>query len=209
MNLETRIANNDDIPSLVYICRKGFPDKAIWQAPKSYAKGMWEAILSWDNNETWICSVNGQVSGFVTLVTNPASFEQKWFKQRKTFRSAIVYSCILSPRFLFNKAWKKMLAYRRRFKNDKSISHTSGFSKKNHLWISIIAVAPEMRRRGVAKKLIEQSRRRAVDLGKEAASLKVDIRNRPARKLYEKMDFTYIHSDCEYCYYSMNLNGKR
>lgn len=205
---DIRLARHEDITYLVDICRKSFPDRAIWQASRSRAKKMWEAILSWKNNETWVCSINSCISGFILLVFDFASFDQEWLKQRKNFLPVKVYACVMSPRFLFNKIWKKMFSYYRRFKNNKISLDKTDFFRKNNLWISILAVTPEMRNRGIAKKMINLSRERANEFGKEAIILKVDIRNRPARNLYEKMKFINTCSDFEYCYYITKANGK-
>lgn len=207
-NFETRIAKYTDILSLVNICRNCFPDKAIWQAPRFYAIKMWEAILSWSNNETWICSLDGRVSGFIVLVMDHASFNKEWREQRKNFLFAKILIVILSPKFVLNIIWKKTLAYLRRFKTDKNNLNISELQNKNRLWIAILAVSPKMRRQGVAKVMITHALKRAIDFGKEAATLMVDIRNRPARWLYEKSGFTYKGSDLNYCYYEINLNRK-
>lgn len=208
VNIETRIAKYADIPSLVDICRKCFPDKAIWQSPRRFSKKMWEAILSWNNNETWICSLDGRVCSFITLVTDYNSFHKKWREQKDNFPHAKILTSILSPKFVLNKAWKKTLAYLRRFKNNKNNPKISELQNENHLWIALLAVAPKMHRRGIAKAMIGHAKKRAVELGKNAASLMVDIRNRPARVLYEKSDFTNICSDLNYCYYEINVNSK-
>lgn len=208
MSIETRIAEYTDIPSLVDICRKCFPDKVIWQSPRLFATKMWEAILSWNNNETWIYSLDGRVCGFITLVTDYNSFHKEWRKQKDNFLYAKILTSILSPKFILNKSWKKTLAYLRRFKNNKNNPNIPELQNEKHLWIALLAVAPKIRRRGIAKAMIGHAIKRAVELGKKAASLMVDIRNRPARVLYEKSDFTNICSDLNYCYYEKKVNTK-
>ena len=58
--------------------------------------------------------------------------------------------------------------------------------------ILTIGVVPTMRRRGIARALLDESIRRARQLGVRTIFLEVGVRNRPARALYEATGFQEV-----------------
>jgi ribosomal-protein-alanine N-acetyltransferase len=58
--------------------------------------------------------------------------------------------------------------------------------------ILTIGVVPAMRRRGIARALLDEALRRARALGVRTLFLEVGIRNRPARALYEAVGFQEV-----------------
>ncbi len=166
MNFVVRRAENADIPFLAEICRNSFYDRSMWQAPQFRAKRIWKNILSWNNNETWVCSFDDRVSGFVTLVTNPVSFQQGWNRLKKDFW-LVILSIILSFRYVRIIAGRKILAYYHRYKKHKSGINIFQQAKENCLLLYLLAVDPKIRKHGVRTKLIEHSTQRAVELGKK------------------------------------------
>lgn len=62
-------------------------------------------------------------------------------------------------------------------------------------YIDSLAVLPEYRGRGIARRLMQEQIRHAAELGLPIATLLVDPDNPSALKLYESLGFRY-HSDC-------------
>jgi ribosomal protein S18 acetylase RimI-like enzyme len=56
-------------------------------------------------------------------------------------------------------------------------------------YVDALAVAPEWRRRGVARRLLEEASRRAAGAGLDGVALDTGLENAPARALYEAAGF--------------------
>jgi ribosomal protein S18 acetylase RimI-like enzyme len=57
-------------------------------------------------------------------------------------------------------------------------------------YVDALAVAPGWRRRGVARRLLDEAERRATAAGLDGVALDTGLENRPARALYEAAGFT-------------------
>jgi ribosomal-protein-alanine N-acetyltransferase len=58
--------------------------------------------------------------------------------------------------------------------------------------VSTLAVAPEMRQRGIGEKILRQAMQHAARLGAVMMTLEVRVSNTAARRLYEKLGFRVV-----------------
>ena len=201
-----RRAVGTDIDELMSISRKSFSDRPVWNTSRIRARKMWEAILSWDCTETWVCISDNNLAGFITIVSDYSMFQEAWQNQIEKYRNSKLSTCIFHPMLMMNMLWGKFLIYIQKSKSNKKRINVSELCDEAFLWIANVAVDSRMRRKGIGKKLIAHTKNRASELGKKVAILKVLARNIPARKLYEDTGFDFISSDYEYAYYKISIN---
>jgi mycothiol synthase len=73
-------------------------------------------------------------------------------------------------------------------------------------YIGTVGVLPEYRGRGIAEALVKQTLAYLASLGLDSATLFVEDRNTPARKLYDKLGWTQIYRTDHYW---KRINGKQ
>lgn len=164
-----RPAKTEDIDALVDICRKGFPDLVRWQIPRFLAKKSWEHILSSAVAETWVFSVDSKVAGLVTLILNAPVFtyEKRHF-DGGTLRKFCFY--LLCPKLFFHKTLRKIHLFISK-SNKKKYTRQNNSNSMNYAWIEPIAVAPDMRKKGIATRLLELCYKRTVQLKMDGMKL--------------------------------------
>ncbi|MFW6034996.1 MAG: ribosomal protein S18-alanine N-acetyltransferase [Halothermotrichaceae bacterium] len=86
--------------------------------------------------------------------------------------------------------------------NDKIIAYVGGWIILDELHITNLAVIPEYRRHGIARKLINALIAKSKDKGAVRATLEVRVSNTPAINLYKKNGF--ISAGCRPNYYTDN-----
>lgn len=186
-HLIVRKAESSDIDELIEISRQGFPEAVRWQIPRFLSRKRWAEILESEIAETWICSLNGRIAGYVILLKdNTVSIVKKYHYDRYVLRKC--YYHLLCPRLIFKKLVKKIHSYKK-----KNVTVSPAESQKEELnnctWIDSIAVSPEMRGKGVARKLLQICRQRTLELKKEGIKLSVETENVAARNLYRNFGF--------------------
>jgi len=71
-------------------------------------------------------------------------------------------------------------------------------SSSSHARVLSLAVSPEHRRQGVAKRLMRSAFGVLRERGFDSLGLEVRVSNRPARSLYERLGFEYTGVDEDY-----------
>lgn len=190
-SLLIRRAKLEDIDTLVDICRETFPDAIEWRAPRFSARKSWCHALTSAASETWVCSTNGEVAGCVTLVTDEAAHAREKRKRAGGFlaKSLTLVTC---PRLLFLRIFKRKLGWPGSPEKCRS-TVKSAPSQEQRTWIEPMAVSPHMRRKGLAKKMLEHCEKRTLELNRDTVKLLVDLDNRAAIELYEKWGFVRVH----------------
>jgi GNAT superfamily N-acetyltransferase len=192
--LSIRQAEYKDIEILVEICRKSFTKLVRWQIPRFLSRKRWEYILSSDVAETWVCSANNQLAGYVTLVRDIAAFKLEKHQYDRFFFKKL-YCYLLCPRLFLRMLIRKMYIFTSRPSQPESVRQ-NGPDLINCAWVDSIAVDPEMRRKGIAKKLLYLCKKRALQLNLAGMKLAVDSDNTEARNLYKNFGFHCIsHSN--------------
>ena len=186
-NLFVRRLKHDDIDILINICRKSFPDGIRGQNPRFLARRWWRDALSSASSETWVCSVGGEVAGFVILVTDNIMYAREKRKRSSSF-FVRVCTAITCPRLLLWRFFKKMATCRWFHKHHVNSTRNDP-TLDNCAWIEPIAVSPHMRRQGIAKKLLQHCENRALELKRSAIKVGVELQNKPTIELYKKSGF--------------------
>jgi len=182
-----RPAKHKDIDALVDICRKSFPYLVRWQIPRFLAKNSWEHMLSSAAAETWVCNSGGQVAALVTLVSNMVVYQSEKHPPNMS-RIKKLYFHLLCPKLLVKKVLRKIS--RLLFGSPMTISTAGNQSEAtNFTWIELIAVAPNVRKKGIATRLLELCYERTVQLKMDGMKLTVEPDNIAAHNLYKGFGF--------------------
>ena len=185
--LSVRRAEDKDIDALVEICQRSFPKLVRWQIPRFLSRKRWRHILSSTVTETWVCSVNSRLAGYVTLVRDISVFRlEKHRYDRFVFKK--IYCYLLCPRLFLQMLTKKMHAFIPRSVKSGPLRQ-SRTDLMNCIWIDSIAVNPEMRRNGIATRLLKLCYKRTVQLKMDGMKLAVEPDNIAAHNLYEGFGF--------------------
>lgn len=165
------------------------------------ARRWWSSAIGSDAAETWVSKEDGRVSAFCVLITD----EECWAAEEKQREYQAI---LIGLRFLaFARA--RWCAIRREAAGSETSSGNKAAESHNHrckrhkrTWIGLIAVARQMRGRGLAKDLLKVCVDRTAELGHEAIKLRVDRENRPARRLYESAGFVCTSEKGSQCIYT-------
>lgn len=206
LNLSVHQAESKDIEALVEISRKSFPKLLRWQIPRFLSRKRWRQILSSEAAETWVCLANGQLAGYVTLVRDITAFRLEKHQYNR-FILRKLYYYLFCPRLFLQMLVRKILMFiSRSIKPDSVIQN--GPEPINCTWIHSIAVDPEMRRNGVATRLLQLCEERTLQLNKVGMKLAVDLDNIVAQNLYENFGFYCTHCGYERKIYTIKVaNG--
>jgi len=182
-----RRASYDDIGELIKICRDSFSGSLRWQGARFGARRWWQFMVNSQYCETWILLNAEKIAGFVVPILDVDEYNKE---KRKQYRSIRAFLPVLMspPRLLITKASKRI------FSHDfvKTRHAKSAGSKKlaaNSLWIELIAVSPNMRRKGYGAALLKFCEQKAAELRYEGLKLSVKKKDTAAIGLYEKVGF--------------------
>ena len=201
-----RPAETEDIDALVDICRKGFPDLVRWQIPRFLAKKSWEHILSSAVAETWVCNSGDQVAALVSLVSNMVVYQSEKHPPNMS-RIKKLYFHLLCPKLLVKKLLRKIC----RFFSGSTMITSLGRNQSettNFAWIELIAVAPDMRKKGMATRLLELCYERTVQLKIDGMKLTVEPDNIAAHNLYKGFGFHCTSQGGDTDIYTMKIERK-
>lgn len=194
----------EGIDAVIDICRKSFPGGIRGQYPRFIATKWWRDAIASVASETWVCFVEGEVTGYVILVMDNSMYSREKRKRRSGIflRACTAITC---PRLLLRRFFKKMVTYGWSSANHMTNSQNHPIQNKC-IWIEPIAVAPHMRGRGIARKMLEHCEKRALDLKRGVVWVKVQPQNGPAIKLYEKSEFVLFSRTSATCTYAKVLD---
>jgi ribosomal protein S18 acetylase RimI-like enzyme len=177
----------DDVDALIDICRDSFPESLLWTGTVFSARKWWMSAIASDSCETWICLIGVKIAGFCILITATLAWESER-SDRDMNLFARLLAASVSPGFVMRRIWKKIIAVRTASVNE-SLSATSYKENGSDAWIGLIAVAPQMRRQGLARKMLQFCEERTLQLNRKAIKLVVLPDNRPACLLYKEKGF--------------------
>lgn len=201
-----RPVSTADIPALVTVCRDGFPLSLRWQGLRTVAEHWWRAAIATPAAETSVFECGGVVHGFCVLVTDA----RLWADQKACRRASLlpaVLSVFACPTVAMAKVREKCAAARR--PDPCSVEPGDSPEKPARAWIELIAVGPDMRGRGVARRLLEACEARTAELGGEAIGLSVDAENDAAIRLYEASGYVRTCATRSRCVYMKTLSVQK
>ena len=183
---EERKAESRDIEELIDISRKCFPEAVRWQIPRILARRRWGKILKSQIADTWVCYLNERVAGYVILIKDNNATIAKHCHYDRHLLGRIIY-LLLCPQLIFKKLARKIRVIRN--KNIIIPKIQDGEKLQNYTWVDSIGVRPEMRKKGVARKLLNICKNRTLELEKEGIKLSVETKNIAAKNLYQDFGF--------------------
>jgi GNAT superfamily N-acetyltransferase len=205
-HLAFRKANREDIDSLVDICKKSLLWLVQWQVPKFLARKLWRNILSSNVAETWVCTSESQVIALVTLVSDISIYEgDNHLKTERNFRKFWFY--LFCPKLFVQKIGRKIHSLITPSKKITS-SEPKRYKPNSFTWIKMIAVAPHMRKKGIATELLKYCEKRTLQLGKKEMKLTVEPNNIAAHNLYRNFGFHCTCNKGHTVYYTKLLTNK-
>lgn len=185
-NIIIRRAIQDDVEALIDISRVSFRNQLIW-CTKHQARKWWKYIISSQFSETWIFQSNGQVAGYLRLVTDPVNYKKEEIKVYPKFHTLIYVFCT-HPWFLFIKIVEKIVSI-----TSKTIRYVDiedlNISDDRTAWAHFMAVTPKMRNRGIGTSMIKFRDQRALELGFYVIKMWIEKKRKVSIKLNEKNGF--------------------
>ena len=186
-----RCMGYEDIDKLITTCQMSFPDSLMWASPYSYANRWWSTILETRSCEAWISLLGEEIIGFILLIIDTREWRKVKKLQLKMKLREILSVFKSSPIRFAIRVVKKLFS-----KKDSEVTflHYINGTAPAPLWIDLIAVTPQMQRKGIGMKLVEFSKQRAAQLGRKQIMLLVNVNDTPALELYKKSGFNRVHS---------------
>ena len=185
--LFVRRAKPEDINDLIEICRASFRDSLKWRGPRFFARKQWQFILGSAYCETWVCSYDGKVEGYVVLILDANRYNEQKRGQKVDF-GTLLFILLIHPWLSITKAVKKISS-----EGQTNIKHSevmnSTVKATSQLWIELIAVSSNMRRKSLGTTLLRFCELRAKDMGRKAIKLNVNKANISAIDFYENLGF--------------------
>jgi len=203
-DIAIRRANKADVASLLNICRRSFPYDILYQGVRWHRENWWQVAIISEAADTYVIERDSRIVAFALLVKN----EDMWNKERKKRHNLFVV------RFLSRIVCPMLAAaeIHRKLKNllsgtEKYLLKPSVKRSYHRTWLELLAVLPEERGQGIAKRLIQECESLTKAMGREAIELMVSSTNLPAIKWYEKMGYEKIATSSEYEFYVKVLNS--
>lgn len=203
-----RRAQMTDLERLLKISKVCFPGQLRWRGPKEHALKWWEHILHADYCEVWVCTVNGQVVGFMNLVRDI----DRIYAERRAFSGGIgicLYYLIHYPMLTCRNGFRRvlnMIVPLFKISNDRmsgDITNNGGA-----IWIRPLAVECSMQGKGLGTNLIMMAIRRARELGYNKIRLGVERINSESIKLYQRLQFSCIGSTADNLLFERKTDGR-
>jgi len=201
LDLEIRIATIEDFDILTDISRICFPEQLKWRATKSHSRKCWDSIINSNNSELWICSIYGQVVGFIVFTINRDKYNKNLEKKRYSILD-IFLMFISNPEGFF-----KSIVYKLKQRRLKKALDTESSTDDPQIniykrirknldkcvpWCGPIAVLPSMRGKGISMKMMEHCFQRAKSLGYHEIYSTVSKSNMMSRVMMAIVDFKLI-----------------
>ena len=201
--MAARQATLGDVELLIDLCQRGFPDTLTWGGPRFLSRNWWRSALRSLSAETWLFSIDGKPSGLCVLVQDingwwakPLYAERSW-----TFR---LFAAALCPKLILSRLVKKILAPRplpSECPRSEAIATATGSRTR----VRLLAVAPDKRRQGFGKRILQFCENRTMELGREIIELFVSIENASARHFYAQQGYVCTRHKRDGCVFTKVL----
>ncbi|MBN1795981.1 MAG: GNAT family N-acetyltransferase [Sedimentisphaerales bacterium] len=196
-----RRAVENDIESLIGICRTSFPDVL-----KRRKRAWWEYIIKVDFCEVWVCELDSKLIGVAQLITDQNLENDK--NQKICFsRTSYLQHFICHPKILVEKIYEKLSAVLVKDTFYKERDELQAMGKKP-LWIKAVALLPNMRSNGIGTAILGFCQQRALELRCDCIKLIVKKSNKRGLCLYERLGFIKTSSDANYYTYTKSLKNE-
>ena len=215
LDLEIRPAEVDDYDTLTDISRICFPEELRWRARRSHSRKWWDSLINSNNSEVWVCSVLGNIAGFIILTIDREKYEEAMNTQHYSLFDALSI-------FMHNpKAFYKKILFKikqRKLKNnlDKKTAsdnaqidtyiRTKNMIKKCIPWCGPIAVLPGICGRGISLKLMKHCCLRAKELGYKEIYTFIAKKNMMPRIMVAIIGFNVIEEIDYRIFYKKSLD---
>jgi len=201
--IEIRRACCQDINELIAITREAYKDSLKWHSRRAMAKKWWGLFLDSRCCETWVCLCNENIEGFVVLILDVDQYNEQKRKQRPSLGD-VLFMSMTHPVLLIRKIFGRIFSRNAMIIGQPTVQNSEG-SATDTLWVELMAVLPNMRRKGLATTMLRFCSQRATELCRNTIKLCVDKKNAGARRLYEKLGF-FMTTNTKYsCIYTKAL----
>lgn len=180
-----RYATENDLEALINISRISFPRLLVW-CTRGQSKKWWKSSLASQFSETWICQSNGQVAGYVRLVTDLKQY-QKESQELRPDLMTLFYAFSIRPWLLLIKIVNKII-----YVTSTRVRYIDSDDPKeynNSLWGYTMAVLPEMQNKGIGTSMIQFRDQRALELGYDSIKIWIKKKRKVSIRLHEKYGF--------------------
>ena len=181
-----RKASDSDAGALLAICRAGFVEHTEWESPY-LGLHWWKTVIDSRAAETWVAEVSGRVCGFCILITN----EDTWNKEKRLREGAFLIRLFrlgISYKFIIRRIQRIVRRISLTMNRDGS-KDSICIGPEKRIWLELIAISPDCRKMGFAKKIMQLSEKRSIELGRTAIKLCVNLKNKSAMSLYKKLGY--------------------
>jgi ribosomal protein S18 acetylase RimI-like enzyme len=169
-----------------------------------YGKNWWQVAIISEAVDTYVVERDSRIVAFAVLVKN----EDMWRKERKKLRKLLVFrflSCIVCPMLAaatIRRKLKGLLSGTKKYLLKHSVKRSY-----HRTWLELLAVLPEERGQGIAKRLLQECESVTKDMGRDAIGLMVPTTNLSAIRLYDKIGYNKIGKSSENEIYLKVLNS--
>ena len=180
-----RYATENDLEALINISRISFPHRMYW-CTRSQSKKWWKCSLASKFSETWVSQFNGQVAGYVRLVTDLKKY-QKESQELRPDLMTLFYAFSIRPWLLPIKIVNKII-----YVTSGRVRYIDSDNPKdynNSLWAYTMAVLPEMQNKGIGTSMIHFRDQRALELGYDSIKIWIEKKRKVSIRLHEKYGF--------------------
>ncbi len=202
---EVTRAEYEDIPELIQVCRRSFPDSIKWQGAPVGARRWWKNVMSASAAEIYILQSEGQIAAFSLLITDE-NLSKTQVSSRPIPLWLTLLTMVTCPIVALRKARKALSDHFRASESVATAAVPVYWKPETRVWIGLIAVDPSHRGKGFAKQLLKYCDERTAAIGKRVIGLKVDSDNRSAQRLYQCSGYVRIASNSDSQYYAKNLD---
>ena len=216
LNLEIRPVTFNDFDALTDISRICFPEQLWWRITKSNSRKWWRNLINSQNCEIWICSLSGQVIGFISLAFNRIKYINVWNEKHFTFLDCL-HIFMSSPKQFIIKLFLKIKRYKAIKTKNTELSESENnlntcdkirrIDSVSNPWCGPISVLPGMQGMGVSKKLMEKCFQRAKSLGYKEVYGAVEKKNIMSRILSAIAGFKFTEEVDDLLYYKKSLEN--
>lgn len=194
--IEIRRGSWADIHRLVDISRKSLKDELGLYG----TGGQWKLFLDSPYCETWVCLFNGTIAAYAVAILDINRYKEDKARHNLTLTSYLL-TLMTHPTVLLSKVLNRVYSLHRR-RACEAVTTSPTEPAEKCLWVELLAVSPELRKKGFGTALLRFCEQRAAQLERGTIKLPVNRKNSIAMEFYRKLGFTLTHSEKYSCIYT-------